>query len=232
MIPTIAAALLAWASLRLPVPQTLLGSGEPLLVGGGPLWRLRAESGIGPYVMLRHSGGARIDEHESKDHWTKQSAKQDYAFTLSLRGEALREVSCSGDAVTTSSPAIHTGTGKGTISMQYSTSKGTLTCALDAPTEGSGRWYLHLDAPGTDAPSGYLSGPGGRWDVLGTHHVEGPIQPSYTVGYFVRDGARDLAAIELVHGGSVWLAPDLDASDQALLVATAGALLRFREPGR
>jgi hypothetical protein len=48
-------------------------------------------------------------------------------------------------------------------------------------------------------------------------------------GYSLRAGGRELAAVQVVNGGWVWLGPDLDPGLRSVLAAASGALLLYQE---
>ncbi|MGH7615081.1 MAG: hypothetical protein ACREMW_13690 [Gemmatimonadales bacterium] len=109
-----------------------------------------------------------------------------------------------------------------------STESNHLRCTLvPAAGDSSRAWRLLVHQAYPEAPSGDLIGPEGRLVIAGTtRNSEGRVHTAdHVMGYYVQDGGRTVATVEVVFEGAVWFHPELSPQRRDLLAATAAALL-------
>lgn len=104
-----------------------------------------------------------------------------------------------------------------------------LRCTF-APVSGdtSRTWRLVVVQAMNQPPHGDLVGPDNtRLDVLGTATDAqlGGIVGGVLRGYYIVDGTRTLAAVEVVNAGAVWFDPGLAPERRDLVAAVAAAVL-------
>lgn len=103
-----------------------------------------------------------------------------------------------------------------------------LECWFRSPSDSGGGWRLVLNARGDRMPTGHMAGEGRSLQIEATASLAGtPIKNIGPSGYYVRDGRRALAAVEVLGDGAVRLAPDLTNREREVLTGAATALLLF-----
>jgi hypothetical protein len=139
---------------------------------------------------------------------------EDYSFAVEENGQPPRLVRCSA--------AMRSDTVKlGRASM--TTAEQALHCALWL-TPGSGE-YASLDLGG-DATGTLTSG--GRSLRVEGRNFQGHYDSLDPAGYAVSDGTNDVAMVQRVNGGAVWIHRDAAGLDRALYASAAAALFVYQ----
>jgi len=104
----------------------------------------------------------------------------------------------------------------------------SLECLFTPPDSAAPTWRLALEATGERPPAGAMAGEGRRFQVEGIAALQGTsIASGRPSGYYVLDGVRALAAIEVLNDGAVRIALDLSPADRDAIGGAAMALLLF-----
>jgi hypothetical protein len=139
---------------------------------------------------------------------------EDYSFNVEEAGQPPRLVRCS---AAMHSSSLHEGRTTITSSSQE------LHCAIWL-TPGA-REIALLDLGGDG--QGTLAG-AGRQDRVEGRNMQGHADTLDPAGHAIIDGGRDVALVQRVNGGAVWLAGDAAGADRGLYAAAAAALLLYQ----
>ena len=70
---------------------------------------------------------------------------------------------------------------------------------------------------------------GERKLLLEARDMHGRADTVNPAGYAIRDGERDVGAVQTANGGAAWIAADLDAQSRGVVAAASAALLLYRQ---
>lgn len=194
---------------------------EPIAVQGRQGLRIREGLRFGGYsaVDVRRSWTSGRDLRI--DTYARERRAQEYAFTLREDDVPRWTVECE-------ARVFVQGLEVASVSV-LTDDRSSLDCRLE-PAGGGDGWRLGLEEQRERPLGGALSGPDGRYDVVGTNRIEGGKLPaSQTTGYELRSGERVVGAVEVIGGGAVRLRPELGATERAVLAAAAAALLLLED---
>lgn len=208
------------ATARMELPADMAAV-EPIAVQGRQGFRVREGLRFGGYsaVDVRRSWTSGRDVRI--DAYAREQRAQEYGFTLRENDVPRWTVECEARVFVQGVEVVGVDVLKD--------DRSSLDCQLE-PAGGGDGWRLGLEEERERPLSGALSGPDGRYDVVGTNHIEGGVVPaSQTTGYELRSGERVVGAVEVISGGAVRLRPELGAPERTLLAAAAAALLLLED---
>ena len=225
--PAVAAFLLASLPgcrvAHMPVPDELL-PGTTMPVSGRQGFLPGRHLRFGPFEardMDRSWTRARERSGDDSGRRTAEGRyRQRYAFRLHEGERAIWHVQCQTDV---QAVAVQAGANETDLRRVVS-----LECLLTRPDSAEVSWRLALDAMGERPPTGQLAGGGRRFLVEGTEALQGtPFTFGRPSGYFILEGLRALATIEVLGDGVVRLGLGLPAVERDAIVGAATALLLF-----
>lgn len=189
-----------------------LASVTRLEVKGRGGWHAAERLTFGEYqTVRRHQVGAAL---RTVVQLAGASVEEPIEFVLRAREQDLVTVRC-GSVERPEHPGV------------WSTGQ-RLSCALrpvggDSATE----WRLTVRTDPYEVPSGDLVGPASRLQVVGSvQDPEGQVLlDARPLGYYVRDGRRALAAVEVLGGGAAWMDAALSPGQRDLIAGALAALI-------
>lgn len=214
------AVLAACQAARTPLPEGLRAAPR-MHVEGRQGWKIDQRLRFGPY-----------EAHPVDRSWTRgrdvrvltvgrSRRRQRYAFTLREQGREPWRVECEAFLRTRSVDL-------GVVQVEPENAS-ALDCRL-RPLGGVGEeWWMVLDEEGERPLRGTLQDGERVLDVVGTNRLERALPVRSTTGYRIAEEERDLAAVEVVNDGAVWLDPGLTPAERSPLAAATAALLLLED---
>ncbi len=222
MLLTAALYLSGCSAARMAVPADLKESSQMLVC-----------KGRGGFDESFTMGAYNI--REVKRGWTRKSAwgflgysssnaRQNFEFTLvTPGGEQWQGQGATNLKLKELEREAWGGTLKSTLSE-----KENLVARCSGP---AGEWTLVLSLDTEEnLLKGIFNSGNQTYQITGTHKLAGSPMPLYDAsGYLISRGGRQLAAVEVINNGAVWLSRDLSGGERDLLAAAAAALLLYQD---
>jgi len=217
------ASLPACRVAHMPVPDELL-AGTRMPVSGRQGFLPGRHLRFGPFEARDMDRSWTRGRERSGDDAGRRTAegryRQRYSFRLHEGERAIWHVQCQTDV---QAVVVQAGANQTDLRRVMS-----LECLLTRPDSDAASWRLALDATGERPPTGQLAGGGRRFLVEGTAALQGtPLTFGRPSGYFILEGLRTLATIEVLGDGVVRLGLGLPAVERDAVVGAATALLLF-----
>jgi len=219
----ILASLPACRVAHMPVPDELL-PGARMPVSGRQGFLPGRHLRFGPFEARDMDRSWTRGRERSGDDSGRRTAegryRQRYSFRLHEGERAIWHVRCQTDV---QAATVQPGANQTDLRRVVS-----LECLLTRPDSAATSWRLALDAMGERPPTGQLAGEGRRFLVEGTEALQGsPFTFGRPSGYFIQEGLRALATIEVLGDGVVRLGLGLPLVERDAIVGAAAALLLF-----